>query len=129
MARALTPKQLEQAWIKFQFDIAAVRGTFGPMYQASFEARKAHTFYVGAQPETRLVGAVMGPTGGEPNGVPDGHAIMSGGSYGARFASTSTAQVVLIAADKCNPRIRPSIGRWSGCEHECGRPHLEHGTD
>lgn len=99
MTANLSPKRLEQLWIRFQFDIAGVRGVLGPMYQAAVDARRAHTFHVGSQPQTKALRAIMTATPGEPNGVPDGYAIMTGLTYGARVASVSTASVVIMTLD------------------------------
>jgi len=115
-----TLKQLEQLWINFQFEIAAARGTFGPMYQASVDARKAHTFYVGTQPEALMLRSVMEPTSDQPNGVPDGHALASGGTFGARFASVATAQVIIIALDSVIQEFARRLGAGQGSNMHAG---------
>jgi len=113
-------KELEQAWIGFQFDIAGIRGTLGPMYQVSIDARRAHTFYVGSEPEGVLLRAVMGPTPGEPNGIPDGNSQMSGGTYGARAASVAAAEVIIMTLNGAIQKFAIDLGGGQGANINAG---------
>ena len=114
------PKQLEQQWIKFQFDIAGLRGVLGPMYQAAVDARRAHTFHYGDQPGTRIVRAMMQAAPGEPNGVPDGHAIMTGATYGARVTSVMAASLILMTFDTAIQEFAGRLGAALGANMNSG---------
>jgi hypothetical protein len=116
----LSEQQLEQLWIKYQFDIAGLRGALGPLYNVAFHARQAHTFNVDEQPETRAVRAAMAPTPGEPNGVPDGHAVMAGPTYGARAASVMAASTVLMTFDSAIQELATRLGTGRGDNMQAG---------
>jgi hypothetical protein len=117
---AHSDKQLEQLWIKYQFNIAGLRGTLGPLFNVAFHARQAHTFNIGEGPETRAVHATMGPSPGEPNGIPDGHAVMTGPTYGARAASVMAASTILMTFDSAIQELATRLGSGRGANMQVG---------
>jgi hypothetical protein len=117
---AHSDKQLEQLWIKYQFDIAGLRGALGPLFNVAFHARQAHTFNIGEGPETRAVHATMGPSPGEPNGIPDGHAVMTGPTYGARAASVMAASTILMTFDSAIQELATRLGSGRGANMQAG---------
>ncbi len=122
MKMPLSPRKLEQLWITYQFNIAGLRGSLGPLFNVAFHARQAHTFYVGTQPETKVVRATMDPTKGEPNGVPDGHAVMTGSTYGARTASVMAASTILMTFDSAIQELASQLGSGRGDNMQAGEP-------
>ncbi|HEV2738949.1 MAG TPA: hypothetical protein VGU66_10255, partial [Candidatus Elarobacter sp.] len=115
-----TLQQLEQQWVTFQFDVAGLRGAIGPLYQVTANARRSHTFYPGQAPDPRVVRAVMGPTPGERNGVPDASLITSGGTYVARILSVVAAGVILIFLDTAIQDFARRIGQPTGKDMQSG---------
>jgi hypothetical protein len=113
-------EHLERLWIRFQFDVAGIRGVMGPLYQAAMTARRHHTFYPGDQPEQKFVRAEMRTTPDVPNGVPDGHALSSGDVYGARVASVASASTILITFDTAIQEFAGYLRAGKGANMQAG---------
>jgi|HubBroStandDraft_6_1064221.scaffolds.fasta_scaffold05586_6 hypothetical protein len=83
----------------FQLEIAALRSALGTLYNIAFNARKEHTFFPGSAPQPKGVQAIMGPTIGEPNGIPDALTRADGDTYTARTISVLSASMIILSFD------------------------------
>lgn len=113
-------KKLEQRWVTFQLEIAALRGPLGIMCDVAFNARREHTFFPGGEPEAKVAEAVMGATANEPNGIPDAFGDTSGGTYAARTLSVMAASVIILWLDAAIQKLARDLGQSVGASMLAG---------
>jgi hypothetical protein len=111
---------IERRWVLFQMNVAALRPALGPLFNVCGRGRRAHTFYRGQQPPELAARASMGPTDGEPNGIPDTFGVMSEGAYSGRIASVAAASTILLLLDTAIQEFARELGMPGGLTMNAG---------